>query len=72
MCCFPSLFTSFRDLVFAASAASIEVSVIARQEDKVPNDDKRKAECFVEILFLEWRTVLNVDRNENVLLLRQI
>lgn len=29
------MFMSTRDLVFVASAASIEVSVIARQEDKV-------------------------------------
>lgn len=58
--------------MFAASAASIEVSVIARQEDKVPNDDKRKAECFLEILFLKTHAVLNTDRSENFLSLRQI
>lgn len=32
--------------MFAASAASIEVSVIARQEDKVPNDDEVKSRMF--------------------------
>lgn len=49
--------SSSRDLVFAASAASIEVSVIARQDDKVCESYLKNVCLFLVFSLKYWESI---------------